>query len=343
MASEGRSETAAVSFLAEVSEKPYQYGFFQTVRRINCFYNDKPITGHSYRPSDDTVRFSQAPYTFFAPSTINDLKFDGSSPYPRLSQRFLGLFGPNGPLPLHLTEYARDRLRHHHDRTLASFADMFHHRIVSLFYAAWAQSQPVVQFDRPTEDRFAMYVGSLFGLGTPTLRNLDSMLHISKLGFAGHLSSLPRHVDGLKSIIKGYFNVPTQVREFIAHWMHIPASDRVHLGEEGMNGRLGQSTIIGERVWQRQDKFQIRLGPLTLDRYEAFLPTGKSFKALVAAVRNYVGMELLWEVNLILKKEEKPVTCLGKTGKLGWTSWLETDKRVDHIEDLLLQVQNYVH
>ncbi len=343
MAREGRSETTVVEFLTEVSEKPFHYGFYQTVRRINCFYKDKPITGHSFRPTDDTFRFSQEPYTFFAPSTIGGLELDTDSPYPRLSQRFLGLFGPNGPLPLHLTEYARDRSRHHHDHALSRFADIFHHRAVSLFYAAWAQSQPTVQFDRPGEDRFAMYIGSLFGLGLPSLRNVDEMHHISKLGFAGHLSSLPRHVCGLVSLIKGYFDVPTQVREYIAHWMKIPQRDLFQLGMGNLNGSLGRDTIIGERVWQRQDKFQVRLGPLTLERYEAFLPAGKSFKALVAAVRNYVGMELLWEVNLILKKEEKPVTCLGKSGALGWTSWLETDNQVDHVEDLLLQVQNYVH
>ncbi len=343
MASEGRSETATLNFLTEVSEKPYRYGFFQTVRRINCFYNNKPLPGQSYKPSDDPIRFTQEPFTFFAPSTLAGLKIDGSSPYPRLSQRFFGLFGPNGPLPLHVTEYARDRSRHHHDRSLESFADMFHHRTVSLFYAAWAQAQPVVQFDRPAGDRFAMYVGSLIGLGLPSLRNVDAMHHVSKLGFAGHLGSLPRHVSGLVSLVRGYFNVPTQVREFIAHWMRIPVHDHVRLGESNMNGCLGRNTIIGERVWQRQDKFQIRLGPLSLERYEAFLPTGKSFKALVAAVRNYVGMELLWEVNLILRKDEKPVTCLGKSGALGWTSWLGTKSQADDAKDLLLQVQNYVN
>ncbi len=118
------------------------------------------------------------------------------------------------------------------------------------------------------------------------------MHHVSKLGFAGHLGSLPRHVSGLVSLVKGYFNVPTEVCEYIAHWMRIPAHDLVRLGESNMNGCLGRNTIIGERVWQRQDKFQMRLGPLSLERYESFLPTGKSFKALVAAVRNYVGMEL---------------------------------------------------
>jgi len=342
MASKGRTETSALEFLTGVSEKPYQYGFFQTVRRINCFYNDKPLTGHSFRPADDPIRFTQEPYTFFAPSTLGGLEIDGSSPYPRLSQRFLGLFGPNGPLPLHLTEYARDRSRHHFDHTLASFADMFHHRAVSLFYAAWAQSQPVVQFDRPSEDRFAMYVGSLMGLGPSSLRGLDTMHHVSKLGFAGHLSSLPRHVSGLVSLLNGYFNIPAQVREFIAHWMKIPKDDLLHLGEGNMNGCLGRDTIIGERVWQRQDKFQLRLGPLSLEMYESFLPTGKSFDALVSAVRNYVGIEYLWEIKLVLNKEEKPVTCLGKSGTLGWTSWLESERQLDHVEDLLLQVENYV-
>lgn len=342
MASEGRTTTSALEFLTEVSEKPHSYGFFQTVRRINCLYENKPLTGHSFKPADDPIRFTQAPYTFFAPSTIAHLKIDNSDPYPRLSQRFLGLFGPNGPLPLHLTEYARDRSRHHHDQTLAAFADMFHHRVISLFYAAWSQSQPVVQFDRPAEDRYAMYVGALFGLGSPSLRNLDSMHHVSKLGFAGHLSSLPRHVSGLMSLIKGYFRIPTQVVEFIAHWMRIPQEDLVRLGDVGMNGSLGCDTIIGEKVWQRQDKFQLRLGPMSLDMYESFLPSGKSFDALVSAVRNYVGIEYIWEVNLVLKKQEKPVTCLGKSGVLGWTSWLETEQQNDNVDDLVLQVDNYV-
>ncbi len=341
MASEGGSQTSVVEFLADVSEKPYRYGFFQTVRRINCFYPDKPITGKSNRPSDDPVRFAQDPYTSFASSTLNSLEIDGSSQYPRLSQRFIGMFGPNGPLPLHLTEYARDRSRHHRDKSLARFMDMFHHRIVSLFYGAWAQAQPVVQFDRPEEDRFAMYVGSLFGLGLPGLRNVDAMHHFSKLGFAGHLSSLPRHVDGLVSMIKGYFEVESYITEFIAHWMKIPETDRIQLGRDSLKGCLGMDTVIGERVWQRQDKFRVSLGPLSLDQYEAFLPTGKSFKALIAVVRNYVGIEYLWEVNLILDKDEKPVTCLGKTGSLGWTSWLQSERQIGHVDDLLLQVENY--
>jgi len=341
VASKNRSETAAVKFLTQVSEKPYSYGFYQTVRRINCFYQDQPITGHAYRPTQDPVRFSQEPYTSFATSMFSKLESDGSDEYPRLTQRFFGLFGPNGPLPLHLTEYARDRERHKHDASFSRFADIFHHRAVSVFYGAWAQAQPTVQFDRPDTDRFADYVGSLIGLGFPSLRGVDAMHHLSKLSFAGHLGSLPRHVNGLVSMVQEYFGVKVEVEEYVAHWMNIPKNDHVLLGEGSVNGYLGKDTVIGERVWQRQDKFRLCLGPLSLDQYAAFLPNGKSFDVLVAIVRNYVGMEYLWEVKLILRKQEKPVTCLGKSGKLGWTSWLKTGQQLDHVDDLRVQVENY--
>ena len=341
MAGENGNKTEAVVFLKEIQQTPYRFGFFQTVRRINCHFSDMALTGTAYRPSEDPVRFGQTPYTNFATSTLNSLEFDGPGGVPRLSQRFLGLFGPNGPLPTHLTEYARDRLRHHHDATFAHFADLFHHRAVSLFYRAWAQAQPTVQYDRPGQDRFSVYVGALAGLGMPSFRDADEMPHAAKLHFAGHLSSLPRHAAGLASILESYFKVPTRIVEFVAHWLTIPPGDRLKLGSKPDLGRLGMNAVLGEKVWQRQDKFQICLGPLSLDEYESFLPTGKSFRALVAAVRNYLGLELLWETRLLLKGTQKPVTCLGKQGALGWTSWLQSDEPQEEVGDLVLQAADY--
>jgi len=322
MAGENGNKTEAVVLLKEIQQTPYRFGFFQVVRRINCRFEDMALTGMAFRPSEDPIRFTQTPYTNFAPSTLSSLDFRGARGVPRLAQRFLGLFGPNGPLPTHLTEYARDRLRHHHDSTFASFADMFHHRAVSLFYRAWAQGQPTVQYDRPGQDRFSVYVGALAGLGMPAFRDADEMPHAAKLHFTGHLSSLPRHATGLASLLESYFKVPARIVEFVAHWLTIPPRDHLKLGSNPDLGRLGMNAVLGEKVWQRQDKFQICLGPLNLDEYESFLPAGKSFKTLVAAVRNYLGLELLWEIRLLLEGSEKPVTCLGKQGALGWTSWL---------------------
>ncbi len=341
MARENGNKTQPVALLQEIAQAPYRFGFFQAVRRINCCYKDMALTGTSFRPSDDPIRFAQTPYTSFAPSTLNLLTFDGPHGVPILSQRFIGLFGPNGPLPLHLTAYARDRLRHHQDSTFAGFADMFHHRIVSLFYRAWAQAQPTVQHDRPKKNRFSMYMGALIGMGMPAFKDADAMPLTSKLHFTGHLSSLPKHASGLASLLEGYFRVPAKIVEFVSHWLTIPVRDRLKLGSDLSIGSLGMNAVLGERVWQRQDKFQVCLGPMSLDEYESFLPTGKSFNKLVAAVRNYLGLELFWETRLLLKGLEKPVTCLGKQGALGWTSWLQSEHIQAEVDDLVLQTSSY--
>ena len=341
MASENGNKTDSVNLLSEMQQEPHRFGFFPAVRRLNCCFTGKPLTGYAFRPADDAVRFSQSPHTLFAPSTIEAITMDGPGGTPVISQFFLGLFGPDGPLPLHITEFVRDRQRHKQDSTFVGFADMFHHRMVSLFYSVWAQGQPTVQRDRPESDRFSEYVGSLIGLGTPACKNADAMAFTSKLHYAGHMSSLPRHAEGLASILQSYFQVPTSVIEFIAHWLTIPKRDRFRLGSDMGLGSLGTSAVLGEEVWQRQDKFQIQVGPMSLDEYEAFLPTGSYFSPMVAAVRNYLGLELLWEVRLLLKGTEKPVTCLGKQGALGWTSWLQSETSSDEVGDLVLQASSY--
>lgn len=113
------------------------------------------------------MRLAQEPSLAFAPATLAAFDPGNEDRAPRLTEYFLGLFGPHGPLPVHLTEYARDRLRNHGDRTFARFADLFHHRMLGLFYRAWADTQPTVSFDRPETDRFNVYVGPSSGWECP--------------------------------------------------------------------------------------------------------------------------------------------------------------------------------
>lgn len=67
---------------------------------------------------------------------------------------------------------------------------------------------------------------------------------------------------------------------------------------------------------------------MNLSDYRRMLPGGDSLKRLVTWVRNYIGDELVWDANLILKKDEVPPlrmdSSLEGTGIacLGWTTWL---------------------
>jgi type VI secretion system protein ImpH len=323
------------TFFARLEAAPYGQGFYQTMRLIELAYPDRPRLGRSARPTQDAVRLGQDPDVVFAPATLADWETRENLP-PRLLVRFFGLFGTDGPLPLHLTEYARDRKRLARDPTLQRFADMFHHRALSLFWRAYADSRPTISFDRPQDDRYATYVGSLIGLGMDTMRDRDAMPDLTKLHFAGRLANRTRHAEGLGAILSAFFAVPVRIFTFIGAWLRLEPQDRTRLGESREVATLGASVLLGSRVWSRSQKFRVVFGPLDLADYLRLLPGGSSFHRLIPIVRTYAGDTLLWDVNLILKQPDIPRTVLGRQGRLGWTTWLLPRRSEADAADLFL-------
>ena len=144
--------------LALLQQRPYAFDFFEALRRIECAWPALPRLGTATRPADEPVRLGHKPSLDFAPSMLASVTAIDNDRLKILGY-FLGLYGPNGPLPLHLTEYVHDRMTNSRDDTLASFADIFHHRMLALFYRAWANVRPTVHFDRPDRDRFSTLYG----------------------------------------------------------------------------------------------------------------------------------------------------------------------------------------
>jgi type VI secretion system protein ImpH len=253
----------------------------------------------------------------------------------RLAVNFFGMFGANGPLPLHLTEYARDRARNHGDHTLVAFLDVFHHRMVSLFYRARAAADPAVSLDRPDSDRFADYVGSLFGIGAPGMRGRDEIGDFAKLHFAGLMANQRRPAAGLVTILRAYFKLPVEIEQFVGHWMRIPLDGQTRIGMEDRGNRLGTSAVLGKKVWDCQHKFRLVIGPLDYDDYERMLPGGASMTRLVDWVKSYAGTVLDWDVRLVLKRPAVPSLKLGSQ-KLGWTTYLASGPAARDARQLLI-------
>lgn len=336
MAPENRNTTYALELLRLLEKKPYACGFYPTMRALECLHADKPRLGRSARPADEPIRLAQEPALDFAPAGLSAFE-PGKDGRPwRLSVRFFGLLGPNGPLPLHLTEYARQRLRHHRDATFARFLDVFHHRMLCLFYRAWAESQPTVSFDRPNSDRFGVYIASLFGLGMESLRNRDAMPDLAKLHFAGRLGCQTRNAEGLLAMLRGFLRLPVEIGEFIGQWFDLPDDCRCRLGRSPKSATLGESAMIGSRYWDCQQKFRVTIGPMPYPDYQRLLPGGATLERLIALVQNYIGLELDWDVNLVLRKDDVPPTVLGRQGQLGWTTWLATRPFTEDPDDLRL-------
>jgi type VI secretion system protein ImpH len=90
-------------------------------------------------------------------------------------------------------------------------------------------------------------------------------------------------------------------------------------------------------MWDSQQKFRIRFGPMKLAQYERLLPGGPSQKRLAAWIANYLGREFLWEVQLVLLDSEVPTVRLGRVGRVGWSTWLRSGPLNRNPEDLILQ------
>lgn len=337
MASPLGHETDLLRFLAALADAPHRHDFYQTLRKLECLYPERPRWGEALRPGEEPVRLGQDPDLAFAPTPLAALERGASGTPPRLQVRLFGLLGPNGPLPIHITEYARERLRHAGDPTLSRFLDLFNHRFIALLYRAWAQAQPHVNRDRPGQDRFAVYVGALVGLAPPTLRQRDAVPDTAKLFQAGLLMRHVRNAGGLAAVVRQFFGVSADVEQFVGHWMMLGRDERTRLGRDGTG--LGLGAVAGGRVWDRQHKFRLHLGPLTLAQYEAFLPGGMQLQQLVDWVRLYVGFELEWDVRLRLQHRQVPALRLGKAGRLGWTTWLGQRRGEADAEDLCLQAE----
>ncbi|HTG44428.1 MAG TPA: type VI secretion system baseplate subunit TssG [Verrucomicrobiae bacterium] len=324
------------SLMKKLETAPQTFDFFAAVRRIQSHFHEQPRIGRSLSPKHDPVRFGQSPFLEFAPSTLEAFQMRGDEKPPAIFSRHFGLFGPNGPLPLCLTEYARDRILHHGDKTFAAFCNVFHHRLFSFFFRAWADARKVVDFDRSTDQHWRYFIGGLTGLGMESLLHRDSIPDRAKFYYSGRLSNQTRNAEGLEAIIQDFFQVKTQLQTFVGRWLTLPPDSICRLGETRRTGSLGSSVIVGTRIWSCQMSFRLRMGPMKLAAFHRLLPSSPSSRRLTDWVKLYSGEEFTWDVQLVLAKEEVPSTQLGRSAQLGWTTWLKTQPFEKDSEDVVL-------
>jgi type VI secretion system protein ImpH len=332
----GTNGKATDPVIAELEQSPYGFDFFRAVRLIEAWRSELPRVGFSRSPSEDPVRFYQNPSLAFAPSTLEAFRRNGTQSAPKLLVHFFGLFGPNSPLPSHLTEYAHERQLNYGDRTITAFFNVFHHRLLTFFYRAWAANQKAVDLDRPESQRYASFVGSFFGIGMEALQQRDAVPDWAKLFFSGRLAYQTRNAEGLEAILGAFFQIKTKVETFVGRWINLPPDCVCKLGDSPESGSLGLTTIVGSRFWECQLSFRIRLGPMKLADYERMLPSGDSFQRLKSWVLNYCGEHFFWDVQMVLKADEVPQICLGSAGRVGWTTWLKTQPFDHDAADLIL-------
>lgn len=289
------------------------------------------LVGRDTRPADEPVRLKAEaalayPFSELAQATQD---VDGRV---TLEVSFLGMFGPSGALPQHYTQAIIDRSRHK-DHALRDFLDLFNHRWLSLFYRSWEKNDFAAAYQTAhslgQEDAVTRILWCLIGMGSSGLRGRLRLQDKSLLYYAGLLADTRSRQSTLANVLSDWFKIPVQVLQFTGQWIRIAPADQTRLRisklGQSSNNRLGTDAVVGERVWNVENRFRLQIGPLNRQTFTRFSPMGESLCALHALARTYVGPQFDFDIQAVLQGEQVPGIRLGSSTEpsfLGWNCWL---------------------
>ena len=308
-------------------QEPYRFEFFQAVRLLARMFPQRQVVGRFSNPRDEVVRLGVNPSMAFPASQVQEIETSLDGPV-EMRVNFMGLIGPLGVLPVPYSEMVLERMRAR-DNTTRDFFDIFHHRMISLFFQAWEKYRFTMAYERGERDLFSRHLLATIGLDTPGLENRQNVSDDSLLFYSGLLSLEARSALGLRQILLDYFGVPVEIDQFVGAWYALEPEAQCALDESGRDSEsLGFGCVVGDEVWDQQSRVRIRLGPLDMAEYRGFLPGGEAHSALRALTAFYTGSEFDLELQLILRRHAVPPCTLAgaapEAPQLGWTSWMKS-------------------
>lgn len=323
----------------EAEALPEGFDFFELLRRLE---QRRGLFGHSGNADREPARLGQHVRLSFSARDV--VKFqDATEKAPaRVTVANLGLLGPEGPMPLHLTRWVLDRLSQRwftgadaeqtSDTTFVDFVNILQHRMIALYYRAWADAHPAVQVERSVGGRVRAMLEAMAGIGLPGTQ--DPELDTVRLRQAGSLANQVDGAERLTLFLATAFKVPVQIKEFVAAWITIPAALQSRIGKA--YATLGGGATIGPRVFSRQSRIELRVGPLSLDDFKSFLPGERRLALFKKAVRDMIGEALDVDLRIVLAREAVPAPKMGII-QLGRTSWLSRPADKGDADDLRLR------
>lgn len=320
MADENRSAGGAL--IRRLTAKGHRYSFFQAVRLLERLHPEAARIGRQGPVAKEVVRLRPVLDMAFAASDVKsivELPREGEGPAFEITTTFLGLYGAVSPLPTYFTEQLLDQ---DEESLLREFIDLFHHRLLSLFYRAWEKYRFAAGFEPGGRDAGSRRLLGLLGVDPDRLPAGHRIPALRLLGLAGLLTQVPRSAASLRAALAEHFaGLPVEVHSFVGRWIPVPPDQRQRLGVD--NSRLGRDTTLGDRVFDRSCTFRVALGPLGLRDFLEFLPGGPQAEELREIVDLVNGDGLDYDIQLTLSKEETPPLRLGvEPARLGWCTWL---------------------
>jgi type VI secretion system protein ImpH len=259
----------------------------------------------------------------------------------------MGLLGGQGALPTVYTESLLHREAESRDDGARAFLDQFANRMVSLFHRAWEKHRLALCHERDSQQHFLPLALALAGVGQKALRGrhegaTHGVADEALAYFAGALQQRTLSGDQLQRLLADYLQVPVQLEPFVGQWAEVPIEGRSMLGQQG--GVLGQSALLGGRVWQRDLRARLVLGPLSQAEHARFRPGSEGAKALATWLAMCHGVSVAFEVQLVLQREAvQGCQLVGArsplAGRLGWDTFLQSGPSLAHRHDVVYEIR----
>ncbi|CDX13967.1 conserved hypothetical protein [Mesorhizobium plurifarium] len=341
MADDARQSLPDLAQPAPTEAEPLSEGFdfFELLRRLE---QRRGLFGHSGTAEREPARLGQHVRLSFSARDVVKFQDAGDRTPARVTVANLGLLGPEGPMPLHLTRWVLDRLSQRwftgadaeqtSDTTFVDFVNILQHRMIALYYRAWADAHPAVQVERSVGGRVRAMLEAMAGIGLPGTQ--DPELDTVRLRQAGSLANQVDGAERLTLFLATAFKVPVEIKEFVAAWITIPKALQSRIGKA--YAALGGGATIGPRVFSRQSRIELRVGPLGLDDFKSFLPGERRLALFKKAVRDMIGEALDVDLRIVLARDAVPEPKMG-TIQLGRTSWLSRPAEKGDADDLRLR------
>ena len=341
--------------------QPQRFQYFQAVRLLELWFKRHGRVGAGAVASH--LRFENSTRLSFPASELEAMRAEppeaapGRAPvdgevgvrpkYIRITPAFMGLLGGSGALPAHYTERIAGQVLHEKDEGPRAFLDTFSNRSLALFYEAWRKYRLELKYQIEGRDGFLPLLLSLAGLGPQALRRrfIDEdhgELLDETLGYFGaSLRHKPASSVQIARMLSEYFGEQVRAEQFVGRWYDVPEEQQSRLGA-GV-AVLGAGALAGTRVWQRDLRVRIVIGPLRRRRFDAFLPGGKAARALSSMLSMMTGVTLEYEIQLVLHADDVRGTALKPSegaGRLGWDSFMLTANESRDRDDVRYDVHN---
>ncbi len=332
----GTKRIADTDLIERLAREGRKFDFFRVVDLLERAATEPDMVpvGHSGPAEREVIRFEHDPELVFHTSDVRWVKLPHESSEQRIARvktTFLGLFGVVSPLPITMTE---DVLTSEgaEESGLREFYDIFHHRILGLFFRAWQKSRFEASHRADTRDPFTTRALCFVGVdsaGAPrSAQPGPGLPPIVRLGIAPLLARRSRTVQDLRAVLARLLpGVPAEIECFVLRRTQLLADQLVALGVR--NTTLGRDIAIGASVADRSGRFRVVLGPLTQEQYAAVSPGGAHHRTLSTILDHFSGGILEVEVEVLLGPDQVPRFELGgpRGASLGRTTRLASSEQ----------------